>query len=80
VFLPTSPMPMTGYTMFVDIELVVPLSITIDEAVRIVMTGGVLIPPQERVARVVEPSPPAAGAPVVSAPAAPLPGTRQERA
>jgi uncharacterized membrane protein len=60
VFLPTSPMPMTGYTMFVDVERVIPLSISIDEAVRIVMTGGVLFPPQERVARTVpgvEPAP-----------------------
>jgi uncharacterized membrane protein len=53
VFLPTSPMPMTGYTMFIDVEKVIPLAISIDEAVRIVMTGGVLLPPQERVARVV---------------------------
>jgi uncharacterized membrane protein len=73
VFLPTSPMPMTGYTLFVDIERVIPLSITIDEAVRIVMTGGVLIPPQERVARAV---PSAAPAPA----AVPLPGPRQESA
>jgi uncharacterized membrane protein len=51
VFLPTSPMPMTGYTMFVDAGRVIPLPITIDEALRTVMTGGVLIPPQEHVPR-----------------------------
>ncbi|NOT29104.1 MAG: DUF502 domain-containing protein [Planctomycetes bacterium] len=51
VFLPTSPMPMTGYTMFVETALVLPLPITIDEAVRIVMTGGVLLPELERVPR-----------------------------
>jgi len=51
VFLPSSPMPMTGYTMFVDAERVIPLPISVDEAVRTIMTGGVLIPPQERVVR-----------------------------
>jgi len=51
VFLPSSPMPMTGYTIFVDVERVIPLPITVDEAVRVVMTGGVLLPPQEQVER-----------------------------
>jgi uncharacterized membrane protein len=51
VFLPTTPMPMTGYTMFVPVERVIQLPITIDEAVRVVMTGGVLLPPGERVLR-----------------------------
>jgi len=51
VFLPSSPMPMTGWTMFIDVRRVVPLPITVDEAVRIVMTGGVLLPPDELVAR-----------------------------
>ena len=51
VFLPSSPMPMTGWTVFVDSRSVVPLPLTVDEAVRIIMTGGVLLPPQELVAR-----------------------------
>lgn len=51
VFLPSSPMPMTGYTMFVEAERVIALPISVDEAIRTIMTGGVLIPPQERVAR-----------------------------
>jgi uncharacterized membrane protein len=51
VFLPSSPMPMTGWTVFVDSKRVVPLPLTVDEAVRIIMTGGVLLPPQELVAR-----------------------------
>ena len=53
VFLPASPMPMTGYTVFIDVERVIPLSITVEEAVRIIMTGGVLLPPHEAVARAV---------------------------
>ena len=73
VFLPTSPMPMTGYTMFVDVERVIPLPIPIDEAVRIVMTGGVLLPPQEKVVRAVPPL----ATPTLAHPG---PGPREERA
>ena len=49
VFVPSSPMPMTGYTIFVDPRRLVPIPISVDEALRITMTGGVLIPPHERV-------------------------------
>ena len=49
VFIPSSPMPMTGYTIFVEASRVVPLPISVDEALRITMTGGVLVPPKERV-------------------------------
>jgi uncharacterized membrane protein len=48
VFVPSSPMPMTGYAIFVPAEEVVPLPITVDEALRTIVSGGVLIPPQER--------------------------------
>jgi uncharacterized membrane protein len=47
VFLPSSPVPMTGYTAFVDADEVVPLSISVDDAIRVVVSGGVLIPPAE---------------------------------
>lgn len=47
VFIPSSPMPMTGYTIFLEEERTIPLSISVDEALRITMTGGVLIPPDE---------------------------------
>ena len=49
IFIPSSPMPMTGYTLFVEAENVVPLPISVDEALRITMTGGVLVPPIEQV-------------------------------
>lgn len=61
VFLPSSPMPMTGYTMFVDITRVIPLPISVDEAVRTTMTGGVLIPPRELVERRVPGAQPVSG-------------------
>jgi len=83
VFLPTSPMPMTGYTMFVDASRVIQLPITVDEAIRTVMTGGVLIPTAERL-------PGAPAAPAESAGALTIepsdgpgdddPGAQQERA
>jgi uncharacterized membrane protein len=47
-FVPSSPMPMTGYTLFVRASNIVPLKITVDEALRITMSGGVLIPPSEQ--------------------------------
>jgi len=47
-FVPSSPMPMTGYTLFVKARDIIPLKITVDEALRITMSGGVLIPPAEQ--------------------------------
>ncbi len=49
VFVPSSPMPMTGYTTFLPARSVIPLPISVDEALRITMSGGVLIPPREKI-------------------------------
>jgi uncharacterized membrane protein len=49
VFVPSSPVPMTGYTVFVDAREVVSLSMSVDDAARIIVSGGVLIPPAESV-------------------------------
>lgn len=49
MFVPTSPMPMTGYTVFIDADKLIPLPISVDEALRVTISAGVLIPPQERV-------------------------------
>jgi uncharacterized membrane protein len=38
---------MTGYAIFVPAEELIPLPITVDEALRTIVSGGVLIPPQE---------------------------------
>lgn len=54
VFVPSSPMPMTGYTIFLERQRVIPLPISVDEALRITMTGGVLVPPQELVSKAAE--------------------------
>lgn len=47
VFVPSSPTPFTGYTVFIPREDVIPLKLTVDEAIRISISGGVLIPPGE---------------------------------
>ncbi|HVS18091.1 MAG TPA: DUF502 domain-containing protein [Planctomycetota bacterium] len=49
VFVPSSPMPMTGYMVFIPAEDVVPMPFTVDEALRVIVSGGVLIPPHEKV-------------------------------
>jgi uncharacterized membrane protein len=49
VFIPTTPMPMTGFTVFIEAKRLIPLDITVDEAARIVMSFGVLIPVREQV-------------------------------
>lgn len=49
VFVPTSPMPMTGFTVFLKEEKLIPLPISVDEALRITVSAGVLIPASEQV-------------------------------
>ena len=47
IFIPSSPTPITGYTIFVPEEDAIPLPITVDEAIRFAISGGVLIPARE---------------------------------
>lgn len=49
VFIPTSPMPMTGFTVFMELHKLIPLDISVDEALRITVSAGVLVPQAERV-------------------------------
>lgn len=44
VFVPSSPTPFTGYTITVPKDDVMELSLSVDEAVRFLVSGGVLIP------------------------------------
>jgi uncharacterized membrane protein len=44
VFVPTSPTPFTGYVVYVPQEEVIPLPISIEEAMRIIISAGVLHP------------------------------------
>lgn len=49
VFIPSSPTPFTGYTITVPASEVQDLPITVEEALRFVVTGGVLIPEHQTI-------------------------------
>jgi len=44
IFIPSSPTPFTGYTITVKVEDVIEVPITVEEAIRFAVSGGVLIP------------------------------------
>jgi uncharacterized membrane protein len=48
IFLPTSPNPTSGYLLFIPKDKVYPLQMTIEEAVKLVISGGAVLP-QDRV-------------------------------
>jgi len=48
VFVPSSPTPFTGYTITVRREEVVELSISVDDALRFTISGGVIMPQIEQ--------------------------------
>lgn len=48
IFIPSSPMPVTGYTIFVPADSIIDLPLTVDEALRTVISGGLLMPDGER--------------------------------
>ncbi len=49
VYFPSSPTPMTGYTHYVPAEDVLSLAISVEDAMKIVISGGVLAPLEEMV-------------------------------
>ena len=56
VLMPTSPMPMTGFTVTVKRSDAIDLNLTIDEAIQFVVSCGVVVPPQQRTDRVLDTS------------------------
>ncbi len=48
VFVPSSPTPFTGYTITVSRDEIVDLPISIDEALRFVISGGVIMPQSQQ--------------------------------
>ena len=54
VLMPTSPMPMTGFTVTVKKSEAIDLNLTIDEAIQFVVSCGVVVPPQQRTERFVD--------------------------
>lgn len=71
VFVPTSPTPFTGYVTYVPEEEVIPLPISTEEAMRILISAGVIHPSEPGPAGVPAPARalPAAGPPPASPPA-----------
>jgi uncharacterized membrane protein len=48
VFVPTSPNPTTGFLLLCEPADVTPLSLSVDEAIKLIVSGGALVP--ERIA------------------------------
>ncbi|MCC7389737.1 MAG: DUF502 domain-containing protein [Phycisphaerales bacterium] len=66
VFIPTSPTPFTGFAINVRSSEVIDLPMTVEESIRFIVTGGVLVP--EHLANPAAPRPAAPATPVISAP------------
>ncbi|MFW6335590.1 MAG: DUF502 domain-containing protein [Phycisphaeraceae bacterium] len=63
VFIPSSPTPFTGYVITVPREETINLNITIEDAIKFAVSGGVLIPPSQRITPVSELGDPAVAPP-----------------
>ena len=49
VFIPAAPTPISGFVIYVPREDVIPLPLSVDEAMRIIISAGVLHPPHQAV-------------------------------
>jgi len=48
VFVPSSPTPITGYTVFIRRSEVISLNLSVDEAIKLVVSAGVIVPDREK--------------------------------
>ena len=48
IFLPTTPNPTSGFLLFVPKRDLIPLSMTVEEAIKMVISGGIVTPPDHR--------------------------------
>ena len=48
VFLPTTPNPTSGFLLFVPRKDCIPLDMTVEEGVKLVISGGIVSPPDAR--------------------------------
>jgi uncharacterized membrane protein len=48
IFLPTTPNPTSGFLLFVPKRDLVPLSMTVEEAIKMVISAGIVTPPDRR--------------------------------
>ncbi len=51
VFIPSSPTPVTGYTIVVRRDEIIDLPISIDEALRFTISGGVIVPLSQKLSK-----------------------------
>ena len=56
VLMPTSPMPMTGFTVTIRRSEAIDLDLTIDEAIQFIVSCGVVVPIQQRIETQTDPS------------------------
>jgi uncharacterized membrane protein len=49
VFVPSSPTPFTGYVITVPVGDTIDLPISIEEALKFAVSGGVLVPPSQEI-------------------------------
>ncbi|PIQ97369.1 MAG: hypothetical protein COV67_04590 [Nitrospinae bacterium CG11_big_fil_rev_8_21_14_0_20_56_8] len=48
VFLPTTPNPTSGFLLFVPKKDIVPLTMSVEDAIKMVISGGIVTPPDRR--------------------------------
>ena len=48
IFVPTTPNPTSGFLLFVPKKDLVPLGMAVDDALKMVISGGIITPPDER--------------------------------
>lgn len=48
IFVPTTPNPTSGFLLFVPRKDLVPLSMTVEEAIKMIISGGIVTPPDRR--------------------------------
>ncbi len=48
IFLPTTPNPTSGFLLFVPKKDLIPLNMTVEEAIKMVISGGIITPPDRR--------------------------------
>ncbi len=48
VFLPTTPNPTSGYLLFLPLKELIPLNMTVEEGIKMIISGGIITPPDRR--------------------------------
>lgn len=48
VFLPTTPNPTSGYLLFLPRRELVPLAMSVEEGIKMIISGGIVTPPDRR--------------------------------